>query len=129
MRLPSLDRTPIKALKGTQVAPRLFLALLRLEKIPLPDTEVRFHPTRRWRWDYAWPTQRLALEVQGGIWVQGRHSRGAGMRADFEKYNAGAILGWRLLLVEPKDLATMHTAHMIRNALAPKGLGTDHDSE
>lgn len=28
--------------------------------------EHRFHPTRRWRFDFAWPDEKVALEVEGG---------------------------------------------------------------
>ena len=56
--------------------------------------EHRFAVPRRWRFDYCWPTERVALEVEGATWTQGRHTRGAGYRKDCEKYNAAAALGW-----------------------------------
>jgi hypothetical protein len=63
--------------------------------------EHRFHATRRWRIDIAWPhlEHPLAVEVEGGGFVQGRHSRGAGLRADCEKYAELMLAGWRLLRV------------------------------
>lgn len=63
--------------------------------------EFRFHDTRQWRIDIAWPhlEQPLAVEVEGGGFVQGRHSRGAGMRSDCEKYAELVLGGWRLLRV------------------------------
>ena len=63
--------------------------------------EHRFHPERRWRFDFAWPAQLVALEVEGGTWIAGRHNRGSGFAADCEKYNAAAIAGWRVLRVTP----------------------------
>lgn len=95
-----------------------FLALLHSVGVPLPVAEYRFHPVRMWRWDYAWPDHRLALEQDGGVWTRGRHGRGSGIVKDHEKRNAGALLGWRLLLVTPKQLATFDTARMIGAALA-----------
>lgn len=98
-------------------AQRLFLAILQQQGLPAPTLEHRFHPDRKWRWDYAWPSHRVALEVQGGVWTGGRHGRGSGIVKDMEKYTAGAVLGWRLLLVEPKQLPTLGTATLIREAL------------
>lgn len=60
-------------------------------------TEHRFHPTRRWRFDLAIPEHRIAIEVEGGVWTRGRHTRGSGYLADLEKYNAAAALGWTVL--------------------------------
>lgn len=67
--------------------------------LPKPDREVRFAPPRRWRFDLAYPSKRVAIEVEGGTWVNGRHSRGAGMRKDAEKYNAAQLAGWRVYRV------------------------------
>ena len=58
---------------------------------------MRFDASRRWRFDRAWLNCKLAVEIEGGTWVKGRHSRGAGMRADAEKYNAATLQGWRVL--------------------------------
>ena len=59
------------------------------------QTEYRFHPTRKWRFDYAWPTERVAVEIDGGQWVAngGRHNRDS----DREKLNYAAAQGWRVL--------------------------------
>lgn len=53
-----------------------------------------------WRIDFAWPSQRLAVEIEGGIHVQGRHSRGAGFREDCLKYDAMMRLGWTVYRCE-----------------------------
>lgn len=59
--------------------------------------EYVFDPARRWRLDFAWPDLRVGVEVEGGIWTGGRHSRGAGFEADCAKYNEAAIQGWLVL--------------------------------
>lgn len=65
--------------------------------LPTPETEYRFHDTRRWRFDLAFPDQRLAVEIEGGTWAFGRHNQPAGYESDCEKYNAALLLGWRVL--------------------------------
>lgn len=84
---------------------------------PVPVAEFKFHPDRRWRFDYAWPDFRLALEVEGGIWTGGRHTRGAGFLKDMEKYNAAAVLGWRIIRVQPSDLSKTKTLLTLKEAL------------
>jgi very-short-patch-repair endonuclease len=74
----------------------LFAFQLRAAKLEF-IAEHRFHPTRRWRFDFASPARMLAIEIDGGIWTAGRHSRGAGIEGDMEKLNQAAILGWRVL--------------------------------
>ena len=90
--------------------------LCRAHRLPEPVPEYQFHPTRKWRFDYAWPLHMLALEVEGGIWTQGRHTRGAGALKDMEKYSEAAILGWRLLYVTP-DQARGDAIEFIRRAI------------
>lgn len=69
----------------------------RAAKLPIPEREYRFDQTRKWRMDFAWPAHKLAVEIEGGVWSNGRHTRGSGFVADCEKYNAAALLGWRVL--------------------------------
>jgi very-short-patch-repair endonuclease len=67
-----------------------------------PVKEYRFHPTRRWRLDYAFPEVRLAVELEGGVWTRGAHIRPCGFLEDMEKYNMLAEFGWVLLRYQPK---------------------------
>lgn len=73
--------------------------------IPHPEREYKFAPGRKWRFDFAWPEQKVAVEIEGGIWSHGRHVRGSGFSADCEKYNAAASLGWRVLRVTDQQLS------------------------
>lgn len=72
--------------------------------LPVPEREHKFHPDRKWRFDYAWPELKVAVEVEGGIYTRGRHTRGAGYEKDMEKYNAAALRGWTLLRYPPARL-------------------------
>ena len=63
-----------------------------------------FHPTRKWRLDYALVERRIGIEIEGAVWTGGRHTRGSGFVADMEKYNELAILGWRLLRFTPANI-------------------------
>ncbi|MGI0119640.1 hypothetical protein [Zooshikella sp. RANM57] len=53
---------------------------IRGMKLPKPETEYIFHPSRCWRFDFAWPDRKLAVEVEGGGWSNGRHTRGPDAR-------------------------------------------------
>jgi very-short-patch-repair endonuclease len=69
------------------------------DEVPMPGEkgEHRFHPVRRWRFDYAYPFHKIAIEVHGGIWTQGGHTRGSGFMEDRDKMNEAQILGWIVL--------------------------------
>ena len=78
-----------------------------------PVGEFRFHPTRRWRFDWAWPDQKLALEVEGIVYPKkgsgdyragGRHASAKGLRGDIEKYLAAAELGWTVIRCLPEHI-------------------------
>jgi hypothetical protein len=56
--------------------------------------EHRFHETRRWRFDFAHPASKVAVEIEGGIFIAGRHTRGAGFVGDCEKLNTAQLMGW-----------------------------------
>lgn len=75
---------------------------LRVSGVPVPTREYRFIVSRRWRFDLAWPTLKVAVEVEGAIWTSGRHTRGSGYEADMEKYNEAALAGWTVIRVSPE---------------------------
>src|SRR5437762_647908 len=83
-------------------AERSLETLLKWNGITGWEREYRFAPPRRWRLDFVWSKHALAVEVEGGSWVGGRHTRGPGFERDLEKYNEAAILGWNVLRVTPK---------------------------
>lgn len=74
-----------------------FLSQVRLVGLPEPEREYKFHPTRRWKFDFCWPSKMVAVELEGGTWTGGRHTRPVGFEKDCEKYNEAAIMGWKVL--------------------------------
>lgn len=65
--------------------------------LPRPEAEYKFAAPRRWRFDFAYPGLKLAIELEGGIWTDGRHTRGSGFEGDCEKYNEAALRSWKVL--------------------------------
>ena len=72
--------------------------------LPKPHREFLFHPERKWRMDFAWPEFGVAVEIEGGIWKNGRHTRPRGFLGDVEKYNAATTIGWKVLRFTGKDI-------------------------
>ena len=63
-----------------------------------PEREYRFHPVRKWRFDFAFPDRKIAIECEGGTWMKkGGHTTGVGFEKDCYKYNTAAIEGWTVL--------------------------------
>ena len=78
--------------------------------------EVRFAPPRKWRFDFLFEN-RVALEVQGGLFTGGRHSRGASLLKEHEKLNEAAALGYRVLYCIPQNLCMQETVDCVKRAL------------
>lgn len=83
-----------------------------------PVKEHLFHPVRKWRFDYAFPSHKIALEVEGGVHTGGRHIRPRGFLNDMEKYNTASVMGWRVLRTTPDELRTFKTIQMIKEAIS-----------
>lgn len=76
--------------------------------------EYKFHTTRNWRFDFAWPEARVAVEIEGGVWQRGRHTRGTGFIGDCEKYNAAVLDGWRVFRLTGEMIDEAHIAPIAR---------------
>jgi len=90
---------------------------IRSMRLPEPLREHWFHGRRKWRFDFAWPDHMLAVEFEGGVFVQGRHSRGAGFEADCEKYNTATLSGWRVLRFTSNQVKSGQAVTFIQQAL------------
>lgn len=100
----------------------------RALSLPEPLVEFRFHPTRRWRFDYAWPREGVALEVEGVIYTKGDHRLGGrhvsarGFKADLEKYGEAAAAGWRVIRVMPEHIANGRAAMWLERMFKREGV-------
>ena len=95
----------------------LFQKVCKAKGFDVPDVEFQFVKDRKWRFDYAWPDRKVALEVEGGVWTQGRHTRGSGFVKDMTKYNRAAREGWLVFRTVPKELMSADTFDMLAHAL------------
>lgn len=84
------------------------LLMKHLQELHIPfEREYRFHPKRKWRFDFAFAgsdfvmIRNFGIEIEGGIWIAGRHTRGKGFEADIRKYNEAAKLGWTVIRFTP----------------------------
>lgn len=95
----------------------IFLHTCSRLEIPTPKCEFKFHDKRQWKFDFAWPYKRVALEVEGGVWTKGRHTRPKGFMGDMEKYNAAAIKGWIVIRCSTDQLCKSKNLETIKKAL------------
>lgn len=84
----------------------LFELLWKMAKGPDLEKERVFAPPRRWRFDYTHIESRIAIELDGGVWKQGRHTRGSGYVKDCEKFNTATLHGWGVFRLTP-EMVTM----------------------
>lgn len=85
--------------------------------LPQAVSEYKFHPVRKFRFDFAFVAERVYIEADGGIWIAGGHNRGAQILHDWEKRNEATVYGWRGIWCQPKDLCTADLARTIERAL------------
>lgn len=98
-------------------AAKVFEALCAAQGLFEPVPEYRFDPTRQWRFDWAWPEAKVAIEQQGGIFSAGRHVRGPALVKEYEKLNAAACQGWRILFLTPEQMNDGSVFTLLKRAL------------
>lgn len=74
-----------------------FASQLLAARLPEPEKEFLFSDDREWRFDFAWPSVLLAIEIHGGGWVEGKHHREAGMSKDARKHADAVLAGWTVV--------------------------------
>ncbi len=97
----------IVVVPGPHVVDRVVLldALRAAVSCQVSDKEVTMIPGRRWKADLAWPDHKVALELQGGVFVGGHHVRGVGYEDDCQKILHATAAGWRVLPITWRMLA------------------------
>lgn len=82
--------------------------------------QFKFHPVRKWAFDFAWPQRKVALEVDGGVHTGGRHTRGAGFTEDCVKANTALIMGWRVLRATGDQVKSGQALEWLEALLLPR---------
>jgi hypothetical protein len=78
-----------------------------------------------WRFDFAWPGEMLAVEVEGGAWTGGRHTRGKGFQEDILKYHSAMMLGWTVYRCESKIISERKALEFIKKYLGECNVKND----
>lgn len=93
--------------------------LRQVQAVPLlePVREYVFARPRKYRFDFAWPEQLIAVEVQGGVFSRGRHVRGKGYEDDCEKFNLAMLIGWHVFQFTARHIRCGLAVDVVRRAL------------
>jgi hypothetical protein len=93
-----------------------FLTGCKARGLPTPEREWPVSNDRKFSFDWAWPEQKIALEIEGGIYGRGKpcpmckrkavgaHTSIERLKSDMEKYNLAAMLGWLVLRARPEQI-------------------------
>jgi len=119
----SKGRSIRSKVKGEKV-PNEFEAKLARELKALKidfEQEFYFHPDRKWRADFHLIGKKILVEVEGGIWSGGRHTRGKGYIGDMEKYNAAVMLGFQVIRFSTDQVKSGHAIQQIEKMVGDWG--------
>ncbi|EII3125394.1 hypothetical protein [Vibrio parahaemolyticus] len=127
--------------KGPSGLEMSFAMQVKQSGLPMPlwgKDELKFHPKRRWRFDFAWEEHKIAVEIEGGTYNHGReqidsrsgkkvtqksrHLTPTGFHEDCVKYGEAAILGWCVLRVDAKMVKDGSALAMLERAIQDKTL-------
>lgn len=95
-----------------------FERLLLRYQLPQPIREYKFHPIRKWRFDFAWPKIKLAVEIDGGTFggtkMLGNHAIGKRYQEDCIKSNAAQLDGWAVLRADREMVSTEEFGDIVK---------------
>lgn len=116
-KMPVTDQMLMLSVLGKEMIPEFEFAGKDALETDL-ETIKRLHgKKRKWRFDYAIPNEKIALEVDGGVWVGGRHTTGSGFTKDVEKFNTAAALGWLVFKCTPSTKSRTEALEAIKITL------------
>lgn len=78
-----------------------------------------------WRFDFAWPEYKLAVEIEGGAWIEGRHNRGQGFHDDLVKYGTAQVHGWTVYRCDGQLVRSGEALNRIQQLLELMGAWED----
>lgn len=81
------------------------------------EFEVFFHPTRRWQFDLSNKEHKIAIEIEGGIFIGGAHGSISGILRDVEKYNEATALGWRIIRAVPTKITLTEIETLVKKII------------
>lgn len=93
---------------------------LRALKIEF-EQEFQFHPSRKWRADFHLVGKKILIEVEGGIWSGGRHTRGKGYIGDMEKYNSATMMGYQVIRFSTEQVKSGSAIEQIEKMVGDLG--------
>ena len=102
----------------------LLLEQIHQANLPEPEQQVKLIPKRRYRFDFAYPRLMVAIEVDGGTWMQTNRGRSAGhahpsrITHDNEKRNLARLEGWRVFQFDTTAINDGSALKMIRELVA-----------
>jgi very-short-patch-repair endonuclease len=81
----------------------------------------KFMEGRKFAIDFAWLDKKLAIEIEGGTWINGGHNRGVIFESNCEKYNELAKRGWTLFRFTTGMVTTGQAILFVEDFLKMKG--------
>jgi len=112
-KLPKTELEKLRAKAKREAQENKFFFMWNALKGPEIVREHQFIGNRKWRFDFANIQTRIAIEIEGGTWSGGRHTRGSGYAKDCEKYNAAADVGWRVFRLTSDMITTKEAGRII----------------
>lgn len=81
--------------------------------------EYKFDPVRKWRFDFAFVKEKVAVEIDGGVFLgaKGGHTSGVGYTSNCEKGNAAVLQGWRVLHFTPDHVKSGYARQTLKEIL------------
>ena len=113
-----------KAQKPKTDYKQIFLQQIKVAKLPMPELEVKFHASRKWRLDFAWEKEMIAIEYHG---IFGAHKAGhqavKSLQRDYEKANEAVLLGWLYLTITAETVDSGQALTWLEKALTQRNKG------